>query len=214
MARPPKYGEDTTKVTVALPISIVKKVKEMNLNISEFLTETFSKNDLTARILYVKDDEDIINEVLEKKLKTEHQVIALENTKKEIDFKIETLKIKINQLEKQYIQITEKKEIKTEKVTQLISKIEKLRSMFCYVENVLARKSFCSLLDLKKALPEELENEEYLQLFKLYSEENKSYSFEQFSTEADPLFFVKTGLRKEVVCSRIPEKKVPYAFPR
>jgi len=71
--------------------------------------------------------------------------------------------------------------------------------MFCYVENVLARKSFCSLLDLKKALPEELENEEYLQLFKLYSEENKSYSFEQFSNEADPLFLVKTGIRKEVV---------------
>lgn len=199
MARPPKYGEDTTKVTVALPISIVKKVKEMNLNISEFLTETFSKNDLTARILYVKDDEDIINEVLEKKLKTEHKILALENTKEEINFEIETLKTKISQLEKQYSQIKEKREVKAETVTQYVSQLEKLRGLFCYVDNVLSRKSFCSVLDIKREVPETLQNNEYVQLLKLFSEEDKSYSFELFSNEADPLFFVKTGIRKEVV---------------
>lgn len=199
MARPPKYGEDTTKVTVALPSSIVKKVKEMNLNISEFLTDTFSKNDLNTRVLYVKDDEDIINEVLEKKLKTEHKILALENTKEEINFEIETLKTKISQLEKQYSQIKEKREVKAETVTQYVSHLEKLRGLFCYVDNVLSRKSFCSVLDIKREVPETLQNNEYVQLLKLFSEEDKSYSFEQFSTEADPLFFVKTGLRKEVV---------------
>lgn len=127
-----------------------------------------------------------------KKLKIKGKILQVQN-------QLEILNIQYAQLEDQFEKLNVRKtnlldSIKTEKAYH-----EKLRGLFRYVDNVLSRKSFCSVLDIKKEVPETLQNEEYVQLLKLYSEEDKSYSFELFSSEADPLFFVKTGIRKEVV---------------
>lgn len=161
-------------------------------------------SDLREKIIQLLSTKDLTNsenpetvekllvELSNKKLKIKGKILQVQN-------QLEILNIQYAQLEDQFEKLNVRKtnlldSIKTEKAYH-----EKLRGLFCYVDNVLSRKAFCSVLDIKKEVPETLQNDEYVQLLKLFSEEDKSCSFELFSNEADPLFFVKTGIRKEVV---------------
>lgn len=187
MARPPKYGEDTEVISIRLPVSLKNKHSDLREKIVQFLSKDESP---------IIDNSEAINtsltEIFNKKLKVQGKILQLEN-------QLEILNIQLNQLEEQLTKLNLRKTNLVESIETQKAFNQKLRGLFCYVDKVLSRKSFCSVLEIKKEVPETLQNNEYVQLLKLFAEENKSYSFELFSNEADTLFFVKTGIRKEVV---------------
>jgi chromosome segregation ATPase len=173
-------------VSIRIPVSLKNRYSDLREKIVQLLSKenTTSENPEAVEKLLV----DLSN----KKLKIKGKILQVQN-------QLEILNIQYAQLEDQFEKLNVRKtnlldSIKTEKAYH-----EKLRGLFCYVNNVLSRKSFCSVLDIEREVPETLQNNEYVQLLKLFSEEDKSYSFELFSNEADPLFFVKTGIRKEVI---------------